>query len=540
MAATSGGDTQQISYSNMVKSNSNVYPIEVHLVRYERSIPYNLTDEQKSNLAFNKIGIPKGKLSYIDDSSFRRIDFYVSQDVPKSALNLNTAFELMPGLRTKPVSVKRRETWVNIYWTAVNDDDKDIIDSLSYFGIVTSSVQHMTYRVSEKDKNNEALKLLEGVKKGDRKVRMKIHKNIPSYIIIGGKRVKVTFEGQLKTCARCHDIWQDCPGKGVPDKCEELNGPKNELSKIWETFTSQNGHVTDLEETEESSRSEIDSEEERTAHKSRIFELSGIPVEAQACDLLEWLTKECKIPVDIDDLQPLSSPGRWKITNLTLDEMKEYRRRIFGKTSGNNKVYVSIYIPSTPKKTSAAVPIVDDSSSLVDDNVSPTDQESEAPVIQLSSSSDEPRSSPSVQSASPSSEDHTCTDTCPATCKTHISETESNTEPATPCVSKLKTKFELNKTAGGTMMYKIVKSSDSHKDAITKAAFRNCEANLKEIEKESSTGNTNEGNENGKRPNEISPTQELTKNQLRKKKRQERKAKAIAELSNSESSPDHV
>lgn len=35
------------------------------------------TDIEKSELAFNKIGIPKGKLSFIDDLQFRRVDLYV-------------------------------------------------------------------------------------------------------------------------------------------------------------------------------------------------------------------------------------------------------------------------------------------------------------------------------------------------------------------------------------------------------------------------------------------------------------------------------
>ena len=105
MAASSGG----LSYSNVMTSTPTNYVIQVHLVRYEREISYNLSDVEKSELAFKKIGIPKGKLSYIDDSQFRRLDLYVNKDVPKTVLNLNTAFENREGLRTKPVTVKKKD-----------------------------------------------------------------------------------------------------------------------------------------------------------------------------------------------------------------------------------------------------------------------------------------------------------------------------------------------------------------------------------------------------------------------------------------------
>ena len=65
----------------------------------------------------------------------------------------------------------------------------------------------MTYRVKENEKN-EYVKLLVGVKKGDRKIRMRVYKNIPSYIIVDGKRVKVTYEGQQKTCVRCNELYK--------------------------------------------------------------------------------------------------------------------------------------------------------------------------------------------------------------------------------------------------------------------------------------------------------------------------------------------
>ena len=90
MAASSGG----LSYSNVVTSTPTNYVIQVHLVRYEREISYNLSDVEKSELAFKKIDIPKGKLSYIDDSQFRRLDLYVSKAFQRLCLILTQPLRL--------------------------------------------------------------------------------------------------------------------------------------------------------------------------------------------------------------------------------------------------------------------------------------------------------------------------------------------------------------------------------------------------------------------------------------------------------------
>ena len=168
--------------------------------------------------------------------------------------------------------------------------------------------------------------------------------------MVGEKRVKITYESQVKTCARCNQIWDDCPGNGVPEKCEEGGGNKTELSKIWHKFIIDNDPIEDDEMSTEESE-----EDDEKVDSNRIFEISGFPAAALPSDVLEWLTKVCKIPVDIDDIKPLASMGRWKILNLTMTEMKEYKKKIFGKKIGPDQVYASIYVPSTPQKVPPSV-----------------------------------------------------------------------------------------------------------------------------------------------------------------------------------------
>ena len=188
-------------------------------------------------------------------------------------------------------------------------------------------MQHMTYRVKENEKN-EYVKLLVGVKKGDRKIRMRVYKNIPSYIIVDGKRVKVTYEGQQKTCVRCNELYKNCPGKGIPEKCEELEGDKVELIKYWEKFTYDNEVIkadTDSKDEEESG----EKFEKVEGNQARIFEISNCPPHALPSDIHSWLTDECKITIDINDLKPIPSSGRWRLNNQGQEEMNENRKKIF-------------------------------------------------------------------------------------------------------------------------------------------------------------------------------------------------------------------
>ena len=352
-------------------------------------------------------------------------------------LNLNTAFEIREGLRTKPVTVKKKDQWVNIYWTKVDDSDDAIKESLSYFGVFTSSMQHMTYRVKENEKN-EYVKLLDRVKKGDRKIRMRVYRNIPSYIIVDGKRVKVTYEGQQKTCVRCNELYKNCPGNGIPEKCEELEGDKVELIKSWEKFTYDNEVIkadNDSEDEEESG----EKFEKVEGNQARIFGISNCPPHALPSDIHTWLTDECKITIDIDDLKPMPSSGHWRLDNLSQEEMNENRKKIFGKKIGPEKVYISIYQQTTPKKEpSHAVSIFDPeptkspSSSIVE-KVNELNSNSSSSVQSVEVHSVQNSSDSSVQVMS--SDDNTCSDTCQQGCggKCQLMSSDDNTCSSDTC-----------------------------------------------------------------------------------------------------------
>ena len=421
MAASSSGapPPQLQSYSQIAKKTANNKVVQVTLVRYRPSINYNLSSLEISKLAYKKLLIPQGGLEFVDDSEFRTLKFYLKPNVDTTKLNLNEAFEIKPGLRTKPVSLDKRDTWINVYWTSVETDNRDIEASLSYFGRVTM-IEHMTYK--SKSNDDALLKQLDGVKKGDRRVKIQIHRNIPSYIIIAQRKVKVTYEGQTKTCRRCHSFVEACPGDGDIDRCEEAGVPKTDLDQLWDSFIEQNEPFT---EDEEEPMDMLDAPRARIGeNEEKCFELSGFPADASKEIIIDWLNEYCDVQVDINDLEETQFAGRFIIRDMARKERQVNAKKIKDKEFTGGKIYVNVWTPSTPAKEVVVVP------SSSDSDTSP----------------DPP--STTIDSESPE----------------HVSETDT-TEDKTPSksVNELKKTFEMTKTQGGSIKYQLKELIDERK-----------------------------------------------------------------------------
>ena len=48
---------------------------------------------------------------------------------------------------------------------------------------------------------------------------VEVTKHMGSFHIIDGEKVSVRYRGQIKSCARCHQPENECPGKGVAREC---------------------------------------------------------------------------------------------------------------------------------------------------------------------------------------------------------------------------------------------------------------------------------------------------------------------------------
>ena len=80
-----------------------------------------------------------------------------------------------------------------------------------------------------------------------------------SFHLLDGAKVRVTYQGQRRTCGRCHKTSFDCPGKGLARACEANNGNRvsllDHMKSHWseigfspETFLLENDDTLDNED----------------------------------------------------------------------------------------------------------------------------------------------------------------------------------------------------------------------------------------------------------------------------------------------------
>ena len=81
--------------------------------------------------------------------------------------------------------------------------------------------------------------MMDGVITPERNLLLKIHHNIPSFIIVKGTKLRVYYPGQPKTCGRCHRYWNTCPGGGKVDKCKKAKGEEKPLKTAFKQLVAR-------------------------------------------------------------------------------------------------------------------------------------------------------------------------------------------------------------------------------------------------------------------------------------------------------------
>ena len=59
-----------------------------------------------------------------------------------------------------------------------------------------------------------------------------------TYHIIDAAKVRIFYPGNKKTCGRCYNFADGCPGGGIAKECEKLKGPRvsiiDHMRQLWE------------------------------------------------------------------------------------------------------------------------------------------------------------------------------------------------------------------------------------------------------------------------------------------------------------------
>ena len=154
----------------------------------------------------------------------KKILFWLKEGLNIDRFCKDEVFKVSNGIRTGFIRpMDRREVTVTIKGLNFNTPDSLVIEYLNKHGKVTNP--KVIYDV---DKTGP----FKGVRNGDRKYQCDFSEgvNLGSYHIIDGHKVFIFYPGQRKTCGRCYQIANNCPGGAIAKLCDEKKGPKVKLT----------------------------------------------------------------------------------------------------------------------------------------------------------------------------------------------------------------------------------------------------------------------------------------------------------------------
>ena len=211
----------------------------------------------------------------------------------------------------------QRDVTVTIIGLDFNTPDGLVIDYLGKFGsVIPNSVVYSKFDSGP----------FHGKFNGERKFRVDFSKSnrrqMGTYHLIDGNKVRVLYRGNSKTCARCHKQARDCPGEGLAKNCSSAGGQHIPLSQhmraLWEELGFTPAHF-ELDEDEvpddDTHQAELDQvlnlspqnppskvqvqPSERDISKFDGISIKNIPKAIEDKDIYEFLV-HLGLPSDID------------------------------------------------------------------------------------------------------------------------------------------------------------------------------------------------------------------------------------------------
>ena len=285
-------------------------------------------------------------------------------------------FKVANGVKTSIIKpADKKEVTVVVKNLGFNTPDSLVIEYLNKHGNVVSDKV-----IYEKELEGP----FKGLYNGNRKYLVDFSNgiNIGSYHLLDGAKIFISYPGQLRTCARCHQIGRRCPGGGFAQDCETHDGPRvalvDHMKKHWENIgfdpskfqLSTESPEDDAENSQENEDVPIlntstfttsenginDSVEKRNLnHKSSGVVINNLPKDMSEEDIFKFLNSH-----GLDNKGHVKVHNKKKSTNIDVEDLPEeistcLINKIHGNRFFNRKLYCRLLVPiHTPPKVNLA------------------------------------------------------------------------------------------------------------------------------------------------------------------------------------------
>ena len=347
------------SYAGAAGGNKHV--LTFHLESDKKN--FFMTVKEIATLVYNRLMAPPKSLHTFDDTAYAKLTVELHGWVDLGELNLTTALQIRDDLKTKPFKREIPEKKVSIYWAPRTLSNEKIQEKLESFGKINChvGVVNKIYRATEDDDPITAM--MDGVTLPDREVYMAVLCPIPSHILVDGIKIKIVYQGQARTCARCFRFWGQCPGKGNSAECkklmEEENKKKAEKGEKVVKAPSLKKKMSKLEKTLEE-KMKIANQKHDIQVKNKpvpsLILISGLPKEITLPQLMNLFKKNNCIIESLDDKLELkvdstgNGIGQAIMTGLDEIDWELVREQMDGVYIANQRLKVTAVQEVTPKK----------------------------------------------------------------------------------------------------------------------------------------------------------------------------------------------
>ena len=217
--------------------------LTIHLVRDENAkASFKCSPGEISTLVFKTLKIPKDNVITFEQRRMNEIDVHTIGIDPEK-YKVAMQIKIKDGLYTMPMRAMRRPTKVSVDWVGYLTPDSCFLKLMSYFGeVVDGKVYHHLHLENKPlNKCSEDEKFIKGKPNGNKWAWVYLDRDLPSYGLMEPEdstkddpwRVRIHYQRQPETCARCHQGRRGCRGKANAKKCRDKKGPKIDFEDYW-------------------------------------------------------------------------------------------------------------------------------------------------------------------------------------------------------------------------------------------------------------------------------------------------------------------
>ena len=321
------------SYSDVLggkgREKEKLQLMTISIYKYDDAVKGGVTPNEVTKLLLDDMKIPQEKIRALDTNQMRRIKVWFPATEDISNYKSTSGYHVRHGIRTEPTKRISNDTWIRVFRTSYDMTDSEFMVWLSTWGTV-ERIEHRPFVF--KDREDEAQPRREfvdtrlaGVPGGDRNVKIKLRSHIPTFCMMGNKKIKVLYKGQIQWCGRCCQPESKCPGGGNAWECEKKKGPKVELKDVWDDIVKN--------------REEINQSEPEACDQ---VEFSGFKKETTLEDFISFLREKGVTCFEEEEVGADTIPGVFRIAEPSGEEMKTYIKKVAGQLAPGTKTRIRV------------------------------------------------------------------------------------------------------------------------------------------------------------------------------------------------------